>query len=327
MVPRRGELQLYDAPREAFADVPFRLALGMSDTCAISPNGQIYCLGAEGVRPVSLIPRLDRLVFGVGHDCWVTREGALECHGVNTRGQIRAPPSDFIEPSTAVEAGGRVFDLAVGAAFTCALRSDMRVGCWGSNRGGQVTAGPADDGPRRPTLIPLRGRAESVAAGEAHACAIVSGDAACWGFGFASLAGARSPVSGVRSAGLTGVTQISAGLRHSCALTGGRVACWGENEHGALGDGTTIGRATPVFVRDLGDVVEIAAADRHTCALRLDDTVFCWGRNDAGQVLPTAREDQLAPVQVPLDSPCLVRVRIDSGSNTEASRGRSAFAD
>jgi alpha-tubulin suppressor-like RCC1 family protein len=65
--------------------------------------------------------------------------------------------------------------------------------------------------------------------------------------------------------GLTDASAISAGSNgDSCALRQtGQVACWGANNFGQLGDGTTIGRLTPVAVQTLGDATAVVKAGRN----------------------------------------------------------------
>ncbi len=74
------------------------------------------------------------------------------------------------------------------------------------------------------------------------------------------------------------VTQpIAAGGAHSCAvLPTGIVRCWGGNDHGQLGDGTTISSMLPVTVQGLSGVHAVAAGNASTCAAA-GDGVYCWG--------------------------------------------------
>ena len=79
--------------------------------------------------------------------------------------------------------------------------------------------------------------------------------------------------------------QITAGSTHACALSmSGRIACWGANDHGQLGDGTTMDRDQPVEVPGIDDATQIAAGVESTCAVRKGNGVVCWGSNVGGQL-------------------------------------------
>jgi hypothetical protein len=71
---------------------------------------------------------------------------------------------------------------------------------------------------------------------------------------------------------------LAAGSWHTCGLrVSGQMACWGDNFAGALGDGTTTDRHTPVAVVGITDATAIAAGENHSCALRSSGEVACWG--------------------------------------------------
>jgi alpha-tubulin suppressor-like RCC1 family protein len=87
------------------------------------------------------------------------------------------------------------------------------------------------------------------------------------------------------------VAALALGDGHGCALAAadGSVACWGKNDHGQLGNGGTGDAAAAVAVVDdhgkpITGVTAIAAGAAHTCALRADKTVLCWGDDSAGQL-------------------------------------------
>jgi alpha-tubulin suppressor-like RCC1 family protein len=99
---------------------------------------------------------------------------------------------------------------------------------------------------------------------------------------------------------LADVVQIASGWAHTCAIVGaGAVKCWGTNVNGALGDGTTSDRSTPVDVVGLqGGVTALAVGSAHTCALTAAGGVKCWGFNGSGELGDGTHVQRLVPVDV-----------------------------
>ncbi len=138
-----------------------------------------------------------------------------------------------------------------------------------------------------------------LAVGTLHACAILrDGQVNCWGHGGLGNGMAQSTV-GVLVTGLTDVIALAASENSSCALRAdGTVRCWGENQHGQLGDGTTIGRTTPVTVVGLGQVVALAAGIQSYCARLANGQVRCWGQNLNGELGDGSQIERSTPVAV-----------------------------
>ncbi|MFO7564966.1 MAG: hypothetical protein R6X02_20140 [Enhygromyxa sp.] len=90
----------------------------------------------------------------------------------------------------------------------------------------------------------------------------------------------------------TELLAVDAGGAHTCVLIeGGRVKCWGLNNSGQLGLGHALiigDDELPSEVPDVslpGPAVQVSTGlAEHTCARLEDQSVYCWGRNNAGQL-------------------------------------------
>ena len=154
-----------------------------------------------------------------------------------------------------------ITQVAAGAFFSLALRSDGTVWAWGDNRNGQLGRKTVTDHEVTPARVAVLNHVTKIAAGNDFALALRSdGIVFAWGLGQLGPARqrrhGRQPVP-VKIAGLSRVTGIAAGWEASLATENNGVSAltsvwaWGGNEDGELGDGTLAGHATPERVTGL----------------------------------------------------------------------------
>jgi alpha-tubulin suppressor-like RCC1 family protein len=87
---------------------------------------------------------------------------------------------------------------------------------------------------------------------------------------------------------------------HACGVTSdSRLYCWGRNDHGGIGDGTTIDRVRPVPVAPSLRFKAVSVSAAYTCAVTTDSRLFCWGDNSFGQLGDGTTTRHLTPHQVP----------------------------
>jgi alpha-tubulin suppressor-like RCC1 family protein len=151
----------------------------------------------------------------------------------------------------------------------------------------------------------------ALALGGNHSCGWSTKEGSCWGGNAFGQLGTGSTDPALVPAPIKlgiAVRQLATGNGHSCALVdpssarlvaSSPVRCWGLNDHGQLGDASTIAQLLPISVDGVpNDIVQIATGASHTCARTTDGAVWCWGANASGQVGDGTRDDRLKPTAV-----------------------------
>ncbi|NJO18212.1 MAG: hypothetical protein HC877_21505 [Thioploca sp.] len=165
----------------------------------------------------------------------------------------------------------------------CVIQADNTAVCWGSNEDGQA--------------MPPSGTFLQISTGGSHSCGIrTDKSVACWGL---DEEGQSTPPSG-------NFLQVSTGFWHSCGVrTDNTLVCWGSNDpywtdkdpYREIKEVKTLGQSDP----QKGTFLQISAGGRHTCGVRTDHTVACWGShladalNGNGVARPVNSDSQSTP--------------------------------
>jgi alpha-tubulin suppressor-like RCC1 family protein len=263
-------------------------------------------------------------IIGVagGHGCAIV-SGGVKCWGDNTEGDLGdGTLAQSLSPVQVTGLGpnsGATFVPRLGVYDSCAIVNGG-VECWGDNSLGQLGNGgsgtenypcagngnlPIPNGGMDSTVpvwvsgLGPNSNVSSIAMADVYSvCAIVGGTLECWGdnlYGGLGTGDFQCVNKPITVKGLAGpVTSVALGDFHTCAVVNGGVECWGQNSNGELGSAQvycpqvvdyceTI--PTPVTGLTAGSgIIQVVAAASHTCALRNDGAVFCWGGNSYGQL-------------------------------------------
>lgn len=267
-----------------------------------------------GIDNSTLLERVDTLLGnellrdaaslygGIYYGCAIRQSGELACWGADLYGEHAADRDAIVlEPAPVlreVVSLDSVVAASTGSEYGCALLANT-VRCFGSNARLQLGRGPnAEFFPSVSfaTDVAFPPEVDSVSAvgtGIDYACAVADGEPYCWGveasFRIGSSGGnAASPRRvEIPTAFSSAVLALAVGSQHACVVVEGDTdtargpaVCWGRNTSLQLGRPDQ-SNEPGVVTGGLVDFIDITAGDSHTCGLRANGQVWCWGSGSA----------------------------------------------
>lgn len=284
-------------------------------------------------------------VTGIGagffHSVALLRDGTVWAWGGNNCGQLGNGTRDSTNAPIQVSGLHSVIRIGTGAPSrsNLAIKQDGSLWEWGySVYNNQATCMLIPQQVREPNGNGTFSDAIDVATGDEHKI-VLKRDGTVWawgnnGSGQLGNGGIDPSLTPVQVPGLTNIIKIIAGGTHTLALKrDGTVWGWGLNSSGQLGDGTTtLFRRTPVQVLGpsgagvLSSIIDIAAGQEFSLAVRNDGTVWAWGGNFFRQLGNSNASYGANPTPVQVEGPDGVGVLtdiIDVTAGNEHSLARS----
>ncbi len=243
--------------------------------CGLRPAGVAECWGADFYGQSSpLEGRFTHIKAGQTFACGLRPSGELECWGYGGYRSRIIPPRGAL---TAVHAGWGGLEVREDAGayssrrdwgYSCGLRPDRSVECWGDTReGGEWTwgIGVVDTAIR---VHHPEGEFTEVGVGKQEACGLrPTGLVECWGPDWMNSED-WSPAHDIRSDKGEGYAALSVGGEYSCALLrdSGAVDCWSTDRSETY--------------QLTGPYTAISAGYGHQCGVLATGDIHCWeGKN------------------------------------------------
>lgn len=253
------------------------IGAGGEHNCTIkNVDGKLWCwgnnengqLGNNSIKIAASSPRSissdpwQTIVTGDQHSCGLDETGTLNCWGKNDSGQVGNGTTFIQQTPAAISANTDWNNVSLGTNHSCAIKDDKSLWCWGSNTSFQLGHSPTNS--RKPSLLSKTNE------GETNDDESIENEA--W-------------------------RATSSGNSHTCAIKDdASLWCWGGNTKGQIGQGnTTAFYSEPTELDRDSKWLRISASGDHNCAIKDDNSLWCWGGNLTGQVGNGSTENVLRP--------------------------------
>lgn len=301
-----------------------QLAQGAGAFYALLADGTVYGWGSnssgqlgtgsttDALHPAKVfgLERIKEIAAASDFACALREGGEVFCWGDNSSGQLGDGTTDerhraAVSFTDLVDARGRTVrarHLRVGDYRGCVLTEDGQVFCWGFFEDGVLTPSaksepgcslPCYKKPIQVRITQTQALSEVIELEVKNpACALrKDGNVYCWGnnnhaqLGFPIAERKDYPPRQV-SYFKGGASQLNVGSATVCVEISGKISCWGSNADGQFTLGFPDFFPKKMFAPpNLGpDIASLTIGGSVSCVIRKDRSLWCWGRNDRGQL-------------------------------------------
>lgn len=293
-----------------------KISASENHTCALLTGGNVKCWGSNSngqlgnsqlsgkktsstAVDVNVADLQDVKAISVGntYSCALLEAGDIKCWG--------KIPSGFSANNLLELTNKKPSQLATASAHACVVTEDNQVQCWGdsSKLGHSESEATEVTGIDNALFVSSKG---------SHSCALLNnGRVRCWGSNLRGQIGngdggsvtSTVTIPSKNVINLSQVVSLSSGENYNCAVTQlGQVKCWGNNDNGQLGF-TSTGSYKQQFYPQvaasrIATAEEVSVSQNHSCARLKNDDVYCWGKNDRGQLGNGTQKGSDEPVRV-----------------------------
>jgi alpha-tubulin suppressor-like RCC1 family protein len=297
---------------------------GIYSTCGITTSGVLKCWGYNGNGTVGdgtttnvIVPTeidagitYSKLANSMSYTmCAIRTTGALRCWGLGTSGQIGNGSSSTVLVPTTVNSGINYAQVSVSQNTVCAISTTGILKCWGAdtdyNFGLSVSATY-----NTPQVIHTGESFSQVIVNNQRMCALNSVNVmkcsglrqmGLMGDGFVSQFHSFTSVSGLDNFSSLSINgqYMSAGIKSD-----GSLYTWGFGRNGFDYPGDNSSQEfilTPIqvlFPTGGSIFTQVSKGFRHTCAIRDDQQLYCWGVNTYGNIGDNTTTTRPLPVVV-----------------------------
>jgi len=277
-----------------------KISRNIYNGCGIKNNDTLWCWGYNNYGEVGDGTTVNKTApvqvsgggtwkdvsSGAYHTCAIKNDDTLWCWGYNNSGQVGDGTSTTRTTPRQIVSGTTWQSIDLGFSHSCALKSDNTFWCWGYNAHGQLGTGNTSN-QNVPTQISGGGVWKQISTDETRSCGIKLDDTLwCWGTGLLGN-GNNAPVyTPTAIASNDTWLQIAAGGSHICGIkTNGTLWCWGNDDYMQIGDmNNALTKPMPTEVYGNTTWKQVSLGWMHTCGIKTNDTLWCWGKGSNGQL-------------------------------------------